>query len=127
MSLDAETRDRISALVRSNSVFLFMKGNPEAPQCGFSAQGRKLAPDDALEGHVNLHTHASRRLGCRRKPERKPRCPWSSPRVGVLGRGRVGCLELRDSRPWAISGLCDRGPRERSVSDESESSWSTCE
>ena len=38
MSLDAETRDRISALVRSNSVFLFMKGNPEAPQCGFSAQ-----------------------------------------------------------------------------------------
>ena len=38
MSLSPETRERISGLVRSSPVFLFMKGNPEAPQCGFSAQ-----------------------------------------------------------------------------------------
>ena len=38
MSLDPQTRERIDQLVASEPVFLFMKGNPEAPQCGFSAQ-----------------------------------------------------------------------------------------
>ena len=33
-----ETLDQIGEAVRSNSVILFMKGSPEAPQCGFSAQ-----------------------------------------------------------------------------------------
>ncbi len=35
MSLSPELRDRLSSLVRSNRVFLFMKGNRDAPQCGF--------------------------------------------------------------------------------------------
>jgi monothiol glutaredoxin len=38
MSLDEATRTRISELVQSNEVFLFMKGNRQAPQCGFSAK-----------------------------------------------------------------------------------------
>lgn len=38
MSLSPETRERIQGLVDSDQVFLFMKGNPAAPQCGFSAQ-----------------------------------------------------------------------------------------
>ena len=29
--------DRIKALLGSSDVFLFMKGSPDAPQCGFSA------------------------------------------------------------------------------------------
>jgi monothiol glutaredoxin len=37
MSLAPETRTRIAQLVESNSVMLFMKGTPDAPQCGFSA------------------------------------------------------------------------------------------
>jgi len=37
MSLDASTRERIQSLIDANEVVLFMKGNPEAPQCGFSA------------------------------------------------------------------------------------------
>ena len=37
MSLSPELRDRITELVKSNSVFLFMKGNRHQPQCGFSA------------------------------------------------------------------------------------------
>ncbi len=37
MSLSPELRDRITELVQSNSVFLFMKGNRQQPQCGFSA------------------------------------------------------------------------------------------
>jgi monothiol glutaredoxin len=37
MSLDEAIRDQIDSLVQSNDVMLFMKGNPQAPQCGFSA------------------------------------------------------------------------------------------
>lgn len=38
MTLDPATRDRIEQLVTSNKVVLFMKGTPQMPQCGFSAQ-----------------------------------------------------------------------------------------
>jgi monothiol glutaredoxin len=37
MSLDPEIRDRIQSYIEGNDVFLFMKGSPDAPQCGFSA------------------------------------------------------------------------------------------
>ena len=37
MRLSPELRDRITELVQSNSVVLFMKGNRHQPQCGFSA------------------------------------------------------------------------------------------
>lgn len=37
MSLNETTRTRIETLLRQNPVVLFMKGNPQAPQCGFSA------------------------------------------------------------------------------------------
>jgi len=29
-------KDKVEELIRDNQVLLFMKGNPEAPQCGFS-------------------------------------------------------------------------------------------
>lgn len=38
MPLDDATRQRIASLIESDRVVLFMKGNPEFPQCGFSAQ-----------------------------------------------------------------------------------------
>jgi monothiol glutaredoxin len=37
MSLDEATRQEIDQLVGGNEVMLFMKGTPQAPQCGFSA------------------------------------------------------------------------------------------
>ena len=37
MSLDPATRARIQSLLDSSRVVLFMKGVPQAPQCGFSA------------------------------------------------------------------------------------------
>ncbi len=38
ITVDAgELKDRITALLGSSDVILFMKGNPLAPQCGFSA------------------------------------------------------------------------------------------
>ncbi|RNF82855.1 Grx4 family monothiol glutaredoxin [Montanilutibacter psychrotolerans] len=38
MSLDPALRTRIETLLQSNRVVLFMKGEPAAPQCGFSAK-----------------------------------------------------------------------------------------
>jgi monothiol glutaredoxin len=51
-----ELRDHLAELIRTNDVILFMKGNPEAPACGFSARavavmnslGRKYAAVDIL-------------------------------------------------------------------------------
>ena len=37
MDLDSNTREKIDSLIQSSDVMLFMKGNREAPQCGFSA------------------------------------------------------------------------------------------
>jgi len=37
MNLDSATRQRIEEVIASNDVVLFMKGNREAPQCGFSS------------------------------------------------------------------------------------------
>ena len=37
MSLDPATRKRIDEIIASSDVVLFMKGNREAPQCGFSS------------------------------------------------------------------------------------------
>ncbi|MFP5374092.1 MAG: monothiol glutaredoxin, Grx4 family, partial [Gammaproteobacteria bacterium] len=38
MSLDPAVRERIQSLLDANRVVLFMKGEPRAPQCGFSAK-----------------------------------------------------------------------------------------
>jgi len=37
-AMDQEVKSRIDELLRSHSVFLFMKGSPSFPQCGFSAR-----------------------------------------------------------------------------------------
>ncbi len=37
MNLDPATRETIETLLNANEVVLFMKGNPQQPQCGFSA------------------------------------------------------------------------------------------
>ena len=51
MNLDDATREQIDFLIRSNDVMLFMKGNRQTPQCGFSATVVQildnLAPDYA--------------------------------------------------------------------------------
>ena len=36
--MNEETRKEIEELVKNNKVFLFMKGFPESPMCGFSAK-----------------------------------------------------------------------------------------
>src|SRR6476659_9809432 len=56
MSAENELRDHLAKLIDENEVILFMKGNPDAPACGFSARavavlnslGRKYAAVDIL-------------------------------------------------------------------------------
>ncbi|MBI2692232.1 MAG: Grx4 family monothiol glutaredoxin [Solirubrobacterales bacterium] len=51
-----ELREHLATLISENEVILFMKGNPDAPACGFSARtvavlnslGRKYAAVDIL-------------------------------------------------------------------------------
>ncbi|MDJ0850402.1 MAG: Grx4 family monothiol glutaredoxin [Myxococcota bacterium] len=38
MSLSEDTRSRIASIIESDDVVLFMKGERQFPQCGFSAQ-----------------------------------------------------------------------------------------
>ena len=55
MSLAPELRQRIDALLQSNRIVLFMKGEPRAPQCGFSAKA--VAALSSLEvpfAHVDV-------------------------------------------------------------------------
>ena len=44
-----ETKDKINKLINSNDVCLFMKGTPDAPQCGFS-----MAVSNVLK-HLNVN------------------------------------------------------------------------
>jgi|TARA_B110000211_G_scaffold232890_1_gene297692 monothiol glutaredoxin len=44
-----ETKDQINNLIKENDVCLFMKGTPEAPQCGFS-----MAVSNVLK-HLNIN------------------------------------------------------------------------
>ena len=55
MSLDPNLRARIDQLLRDNRVVLFMKGDPDAPQCGFSAKAvGALEATGAQYAHVNV-------------------------------------------------------------------------
>ncbi|GAB3380009.1 Grx4 family monothiol glutaredoxin [Lysobacter fragariae] len=55
MSLDPALRSRIESLLQSNRVVLFMKGEPSAPQCGFSAKAvAALSSLDVDYAHVNV-------------------------------------------------------------------------
>lgn len=64
MSLDPALRTRIDTLLSSNRIVLFMKGEPRAPQCGFSAKA--IGALDALGvdyAHVDVLADAEIREG----------------------------------------------------------------
>ena len=55
MALDPALRARIDTLLAQHRVVLFMKGSPEAPQCGFSARAvAALAPLGVHYAHVDV-------------------------------------------------------------------------
>ncbi|MBW3583086.1 MAG: Grx4 family monothiol glutaredoxin [Euryarchaeota archaeon] len=41
-ALDPELKLKLDRLVQENDLVLFMKGNPDAPQCGFSARAAEV-------------------------------------------------------------------------------------
>jgi monothiol glutaredoxin len=43
--MDEQLNNKIKGLINSNKIFLFMKGTPQNPQCGFSFQVVKLLND----------------------------------------------------------------------------------
>ncbi|KRG67561.1 Grx4 family monothiol glutaredoxin [Pseudoxanthomonas dokdonensis] len=55
MSLDPALRSRIESLLQSNRVVLFMKGQPNMPQCGFSAKAVGALGSLGVDyAHVNV-------------------------------------------------------------------------
>lgn len=55
MSLDPALQARIRAVLDANRVVLFMKGSPQAPQCGFSAKAVGVLADTGVEyAHVDV-------------------------------------------------------------------------
>jgi monothiol glutaredoxin len=44
-----QIRDEIRDAIKSNRVMLFMKGTPDAPRCGFSAQTARILDDSGVE------------------------------------------------------------------------------
>jgi monothiol glutaredoxin len=55
MSLDPALRQRIEQLLEAHPVVLFMKGEPRAPQCGFSAKTVAILGDLGVEyAHVDV-------------------------------------------------------------------------
>lgn len=55
MSLDPALRSRIETLLAANPVVLFLKGTPDAPQCGFSAKtAAAMDSTGASYAHVNV-------------------------------------------------------------------------
>ena len=64
MSLDPALRSRIDTLLSENPVVLFLKGTPDAPQCGFSAKAvGALDAAGAQYAHVNVLADAEIREG----------------------------------------------------------------
>ena len=70
MSLDPALRTRIDTLLSSNRIVLFMKGEPRAPQCGFSAKA--IGALDALGvdyAHVDVLSDPEIREGIKQYGE----------------------------------------------------------
>ena len=64
MSLDPAVRTRIQSLLDANRVVLFMKGEPGAPQCGFSSKATRALADVGVNYlHVDVLADAEIREG----------------------------------------------------------------
>jgi monothiol glutaredoxin len=86
------THDQIDELVKSNKVLLFMKGNRQTPQCGFSATVvqvlDQLLPEYAT---VDVLQHPEIRAGI------KEYSSWPTvPQLYIDGEFQGGCDIIRE-------------------------------
>jgi monothiol glutaredoxin len=92
MSLDDNTRQEISTLIESNSVVLFMKGNRQAPQCGFSATVVGIL-DSYLDDYETLDVLSSPQI----RDGIKTFSSWPTiPQLYVKGEFVGGCDIIKD-------------------------------
>jgi monothiol glutaredoxin len=94
--MDETLRERIKATIDSHKVVLFMKGNKNFPQCGFSAQVLGLLKSNGAEfKDVNILADAELRTGL------KEYSNWPTfPQLYVNGQLVGGCdivLSLNES------------------------------
>ncbi len=96
MELDNTTKENIEKMIGENDVFLFMKGNPDFPMCGFSSVASAILKKCGVEfGHCNVLDDESIREGI------KAYSNWPTiPQLFVKGELIGGCdivLELHNS------------------------------
>ena len=85
--MDDALRDRIKSTIESHKIVLFMKGNKNFPQCGFSAQVLGLLKQNGAEfKDVNILADADLRTGL------KEYSSWPTfPQLYVDGKLVGGC------------------------------------
>lgn len=47
--MDEQTKQRIDEYVKKNKIFLFMKGTPASPMCGFSFKAVEILKDQGVK------------------------------------------------------------------------------
>ena len=89
---DQNTQDRIHKMVTENPIVLFMKGTPDAPQCGFSAVTSNILKDVGVAfAAFNVLSDQSVREGI------KVYGSWPTiPQLYVHGELVGGCDIVRD-------------------------------
>lgn len=97
MSLDDQTRSTIDGIIASDKVVLFMKGNRQSPQCGFSATVVQILDHFIPEyTTVDVLSHPEIREGI------KEYSSWPTiPQLYIEGEFLGGCDIIRE---MAIAG-----------------------
>ena len=92
MSLDDSTRQRIDEVIASDDVVLFMKGNREAPQCGFSSTVVGI-----LDGFVAKYTTVDVLSDAAIREGIKEYSQWPTiPQLYIRGEFVGGCDIIQD-------------------------------
>ena len=94
--MDDQLKKRIEDQIKSKKVFLYMKGTPNAPQCGFSARVAAVLQEQGVEfGSFNIFEDDNIRQGV------KEYADWPTfPQLYVNGELVGGCdivMELNES------------------------------
>lgn len=106
--MEQVTQDRIDEAVKSNDVFLFMKGTPVFPQCGFSAATVQILSYFGVKfGSFNVLDDMEVRQGIKEYSD------WPTiPQLYVKGEFVGGCDIVRE---MAESGELDQLFREKGI------------
>ena len=97
--MDAALKDRISEMIASEPVFLFLKGEPSFPQCGFSNQVVQILKAFNVKfGHANVLEDPAIRQGIKEYSD------WPTiPQLYINGEFIGGCDIVREA--WASGEL----------------------